>query len=149
MSNRDSNQSKGWRTTQNCSVKTPKCQTLKKIIASDFAHFQVEQKVFCCETNSWHSARLYRDVLQVIRNMGYTFTPITCHLILCMYTETPPSCRDVVLRWKGREKRPGSPGTAYVWWRLCFLLSRSSLYASHCLHFTNWNKILIIVVSFV
>lgn len=106
MSNRDSNQSKGWRTTQNCSVKTPKCQTLKKIIASDFAHFQVEQKVFCCETNSLHSARLYRDVLQVIRNMGYTFTPITCHLILCMYTETPPSCRDVVLRWKGREKRP-------------------------------------------
>lgn len=147
MSNRDSNQSKGWRTTQNCSVKTPKCQILKKIIASDFAHFQVEQKVFCCETNSWHSARLYRDVLQVIRNMGYTVTPITCHLSLCMYTDTSilPWCSSLVERtWE----TSWSPGTAYVWWRLCFLLSRSSLYAAHCLHFTNWNKILIKVVSF-
>lgn len=105
MSNRDSNQSKGWRTTQNCSVKTPKCQTLKKIIASDFAHnrkFSVVKRTVDILLVS--TGTFFR--IQVIRNMGYTFTPITCHLSLCMYTETPPSCRDVVLRWKGREKRP-------------------------------------------
>lgn len=131
MSNRDTNQSKGWRTTQNCSVKTPKGQILKKIIASKILLISKLNRKFSVVKRTVYillvsTGTFFR--IQVIRNMGYTFTPITCDLILCMYTETPPSSRDVVLRWKGREKRPGSPGTAYVLWRLvewirlCFLL---------------------------